>query len=215
MMRFVMLGLALLMISNVPYPTVPSIGFRTFRQVMGTLVVVGSILGVIFLPREFFFPVLLGYVLFGIVQYAVIGILDRPATPTIFLEEEPPDPESIPMEAVAAIGPPERPPRPERPSGSERNRERRPDREPRPEREPREPREPKPDREGRPAPGAPDADEAEEARRRKRRRRGRKDRERGERPDRPDRGGTPETTDAGDRPAPPPPPSPPIQEPNE
>ena len=41
-LRGLMAILAALMISDVPYPTVPSIGFSSIRRVVGTLVIAGS-----------------------------------------------------------------------------------------------------------------------------------------------------------------------------
>jgi len=80
--------LAVLMISDVPYPAVPQIGLRTLERIFGTLVVVGAILGLIFLRREFFFPALLAYVLFGALKWGVLGLLGRSSTPDeIYLAE--------------------------------------------------------------------------------------------------------------------------------
>jgi hypothetical protein len=51
--------------------------------------VLGSILGLIFLPREFIFPALVAYVLFGAVKWAALGFLDRvPDRRSVFMEEE-------------------------------------------------------------------------------------------------------------------------------
>lgn len=79
MLRFVMLGLGMLMISNVQYAAVPTVGFRTIKGILGTLLVVGTLIGVIFLPKQFFFPALMSYVLFGIGRTALVGLLDKPA----------------------------------------------------------------------------------------------------------------------------------------
>jgi CDP-diacylglycerol--serine O-phosphatidyltransferase len=86
-----MLVLALLMISNVPYPAVPTIGFRTPRQWAGTLIVLGSFAGVIFVPKEFLFPALVTYIAFGLVKSIGLGLLGRrrAADDSIYLEEEP------------------------------------------------------------------------------------------------------------------------------
>ena len=75
-LRWLMVGLAYFMISDVPYPAVPTIGYRSARQLIGTSIIVGSILGLIFLPREFIFPALVAYVLFGAVKWAALGFLD-------------------------------------------------------------------------------------------------------------------------------------------
>lgn len=213
LMRFLMGLLAALMVSNVPYPSVPSIGMRSTRQIMGSVIVIGSLFLVIFLPREFFFPALMAYIAFGIVQWAVLGVLDRPATPTIFLEEEPdgdadadaedgtPDDVAL-AERASRVERAERHSRPPRGEGGEHDRggraartpraerERSPDRESRPPREAREPRPDRAERDVRPMHEDGAGDESAEAlaRRKRRRRRGRADRaDRGERQDRTER----------------------------
>jgi len=77
MLRFIMLGLSFLMISNVQYAAMPTIGYRSIRQVLGSLLVIGTIFGVIFLPKQFFFPAAMAYVLYGLVATVFIGLLDR------------------------------------------------------------------------------------------------------------------------------------------
>jgi CDP-diacylglycerol---serine O-phosphatidyltransferase len=77
MLRYIMLGLSFLMISNVSYAAMPTIGYRSVRQVLGSLVVLSAVIGMIFLPWQFFFPALMGYVLYGIVRTAFVGLLDR------------------------------------------------------------------------------------------------------------------------------------------
>jgi len=88
-LRWLMVGLAYFMISDVPYPAVPTIGYKSPRQIVGTSIILGSILGLIFLPREFIFPALVVYVLFGAVKWAALGFLDRvPDRRSVFMEEE-------------------------------------------------------------------------------------------------------------------------------
>jgi CDP-diacylglycerol--serine O-phosphatidyltransferase len=77
MVRFLMAGLSFLMISNVPYPTVPTFSIRTLRGVLGLIVFIGLIFGMIFLPKDFFFPVGMLYVTFGVVSSFLKGLLDR------------------------------------------------------------------------------------------------------------------------------------------
>jgi CDP-diacylglycerol--serine O-phosphatidyltransferase len=79
MLRWVMAALSFLMISNVSYPTVPTLGYRTPRELLGTAVVAATFLGVLFLPREFFFPALMLYVLYGLVKTVIYGFLDMRA----------------------------------------------------------------------------------------------------------------------------------------
>lgn len=77
MLRWVMLGLGMLMISNVQYAKVPTVNFHSIKGVLGFLLVIGTLAGVIFLPKNFFFPALMAYVLFGILRTAFLGLLDR------------------------------------------------------------------------------------------------------------------------------------------
>lgn len=77
MLRYIMLGLSFLMISNVQYAAMPTIGYRSIRQILGSLLVIGTIFGVIFLPKQFFFPAAMAYVLYGLVATVFIGLLDR------------------------------------------------------------------------------------------------------------------------------------------
>ena len=77
MLRWVMLGLGMLMISNVQYAKVPTVNFRTLNGILGFLLVVGTFVGVIFLPKKFFFPALMAYVLYGIGRTVFLGLLDR------------------------------------------------------------------------------------------------------------------------------------------
>jgi len=109
-LRWLMVGLAYFMISDVPYPAVPTIGYRSARQLMGTSIIVGSILGLIFLPREFIFPALVAYVLFGAVKWAALGFLDIvPDRRSVFLEEEadvdPTLAENLPEHEAETVGP--------------------------------------------------------------------------------------------------------------
>jgi len=89
-LRGLMAMLAALMISDVPYPAIPSVGFRSVRQILGSLVVGGSVVLLVVRHEEFIFPALLAYVLFGAVKWVVIGFLGRSSTPDeIFWEDEP------------------------------------------------------------------------------------------------------------------------------
>jgi CDP-diacylglycerol--serine O-phosphatidyltransferase len=81
LMSFLMAILAALMISNVPYPAFPPVGYKTRKQVLGSLVVVGSILGLILLPKQFMFPAAVAYVLFGILKALILGLIGKVSSP--------------------------------------------------------------------------------------------------------------------------------------
>jgi CDP-diacylglycerol--serine O-phosphatidyltransferase len=88
-MSFLMAILAALMISDVPYPAFPAVGYKNARQRIGTLVLIACTAGMVWLKKEFIFPALVAYVLFGIVQYALIGLAGRAASPDeIYWDDE-------------------------------------------------------------------------------------------------------------------------------
>jgi CDP-diacylglycerol--serine O-phosphatidyltransferase len=76
-LRGLMMVLAFLMISNVSYPAVPSVGFRKISEILGTLAVVATFIGVLFLRKEFYFPALICYVLYGLAKTVIFGLIDR------------------------------------------------------------------------------------------------------------------------------------------
>jgi CDP-diacylglycerol---serine O-phosphatidyltransferase len=77
MLRYIMLLLSFLMISNVSYPAFPTIGIRSVQQVLGTLLVAGTMIGVFFIPKQFFFPAAMIYVLYGVARTVLFGLMDR------------------------------------------------------------------------------------------------------------------------------------------
>lgn len=77
MLRWIMVGLSFLMISNVRYAAVPTIGYRSLREILGSLVVLGTLAGLIFLPWTFFFPAAMAYVTYGLARTVLVGFLDR------------------------------------------------------------------------------------------------------------------------------------------
>lgn len=91
LLRFLMIGLSFLMISNVSYAAVPTVGFRTPRQILGSLLVLGTAIGIVLLPKQFFFPALMGYVIFGLGQTVFNGLLERLPSPEDVDDDPPAD----------------------------------------------------------------------------------------------------------------------------
>jgi CDP-diacylglycerol--serine O-phosphatidyltransferase len=77
MLRFVMVGLGYLMISNVPYPVMPPIGLRSAKGLMGMGVLLIGVAMLIFGRLEYFFPLAMAYVSFGLFRAVLLGLLDR------------------------------------------------------------------------------------------------------------------------------------------
>lgn len=89
LLRALMAVLAALMISDVPYPAVPSIGFNSVKRILGTLAVAGSVVLLLLKREEFIFPAMVAYVLYGVVKWMLLGFLGRSSTPDeIFWERE-------------------------------------------------------------------------------------------------------------------------------
>ncbi|MEO8910863.1 MAG: CDP-diacylglycerol--serine O-phosphatidyltransferase [Gemmatimonadaceae bacterium] len=91
-LRGLMLVLAFLMISNVSYPAVPVVGFKKPSEIIGTLVVFATLVGVLVLRTEFYFPALVLYVVYGLAKTVIFGLLDRRPTgdsPVISDDDEP------------------------------------------------------------------------------------------------------------------------------
>jgi len=77
MLRFIMVALSFLMISQVRYAAVPTIGYRSVREILGSLLIIGTLAGLVFLPWTYFFPAAMAYVLWGLVRTVFVGFLDR------------------------------------------------------------------------------------------------------------------------------------------
>jgi CDP-diacylglycerol--serine O-phosphatidyltransferase len=80
-MGFLMAILAALMISDVPYPAFPQVGYKTTRQRVGTLVVLGGFAGLVYYKSEFIFPAMIAYVAWGLIKFFAIGLIGRSRTP--------------------------------------------------------------------------------------------------------------------------------------
>ena len=77
MLRMIMAGLSFLMISNVPYPVIPKIGFRSVSGLAGLGVLVVGVSMLVFGRLEYFFPLALAYVVFGLARGFLLGIIER------------------------------------------------------------------------------------------------------------------------------------------
>jgi CDP-diacylglycerol--serine O-phosphatidyltransferase len=77
-LTFLMLALSGVMVSAVKYPRTPSIGFRSARGLLGTVITLGILAGAILAPSTFLFPLGIGYLLFGIVRSVLIALSERP-----------------------------------------------------------------------------------------------------------------------------------------
>ena len=72
-----MLLLAVLMVSNVKYPKFPSIGLRSAKGLLGLMVHLMVLVGGLWRPSYFLFPLGLAYMIFGLARTTVLGFTDR------------------------------------------------------------------------------------------------------------------------------------------
>jgi CDP-diacylglycerol--serine O-phosphatidyltransferase len=73
-----MLLLALMMVSAVPYPAWPKVGVRSWKGIAGLLGVLGIVLGATLYSKYFFFLFGIAYVGYGLVRALILGIIDWP-----------------------------------------------------------------------------------------------------------------------------------------
>jgi len=88
------IGLALLMVSQVPYPVFPKVGLRTWKGRFWLAVHVAAALLALSYPEYFFFAAGLTLISVGLVRAAFLGLLDRlpERDPMRDDEDEPPRP---------------------------------------------------------------------------------------------------------------------------
>lgn len=77
LLRYLMVVLSFLMISNVPYPSFPRTGFRSLRSLGATMLVVGTLVLLGTRRLEYFFPIALLYVAWGLARWVFSGLFER------------------------------------------------------------------------------------------------------------------------------------------
>lgn len=82
LLRYLMVVLSFLMISNVPYPVFPRTGFRSLRAIGATVLLIGSMILLATKRLEYFFPFALIYVAWGLLRWVFSGLFER-RQPTI------------------------------------------------------------------------------------------------------------------------------------
>ncbi len=76
-----MVLVALLMVSHIPYPVFPSVGIRTWRARINTVIVLASVWAALTIPAYFLFPLAITFIGFGLLRAVLYGSLERlPAT---------------------------------------------------------------------------------------------------------------------------------------
>jgi len=69
--------LALLMVSQVPYPVLPTVGLRTWKGRFSLAAHLFALAGALYFPEYFFFPACFVMIAWGLVRAVLLGLLDR------------------------------------------------------------------------------------------------------------------------------------------
>ena len=77
MLRGVMGLLSFLMISNVPYPVVPNLGVKSWRGWIAVGFLVGGVTLLVTGQLQYFFPIAMVYITFGLLRSVYLGWIDR------------------------------------------------------------------------------------------------------------------------------------------
>ena len=100
-----MLVLSWLMVSHVLYPAVPNIS-RSWKGFIGVALVLGTLAGLAFAPREFFFPAMMAYVVWGLLKTVFVGLMDRvPTGDPLFEEGDDDDPDHVMRPVIVGESP--------------------------------------------------------------------------------------------------------------
>ena len=78
-LTFLMIGLTILMVSNVHYPTLPRAGFRTLHGLLGLALIVVILVFGIWRHDVFLFPLGIAYMFFGVGRAVLLGFFKAPA----------------------------------------------------------------------------------------------------------------------------------------
>jgi len=70
-------GLALLMVSQVPYPVLPTVGLRTWKGRFSLAAHLLALAGALWFPEYFFFPAGMALIAYGLIRAVSLGLLDR------------------------------------------------------------------------------------------------------------------------------------------
>ncbi len=87
-MTALMFVLSVLMMSHVLYPVVPKFGVRTLRGIVTLVLMLAGIAAAVLIPRLWFFPFFIGYILWGLGKSLVLGFLDRLPEEDLLLDVE-------------------------------------------------------------------------------------------------------------------------------
>jgi CDP-diacylglycerol--serine O-phosphatidyltransferase len=71
------IGLALLMVSQVPYPVLPRVGLKTWKGRAALLLLIVALALALYFPEYFFFPAGMVMIVYGLARAVFLGLLDK------------------------------------------------------------------------------------------------------------------------------------------
>lgn len=95
---WLMMFVAVLMVSNVLYPVVPRFSLRTWGGRFAVLLAVGSLVSAFTYPQYFFFPVSITYIVYGLVRTVLAGFEEKLPETDPLIDDEPGENELRPLE---------------------------------------------------------------------------------------------------------------------
>jgi CDP-diacylglycerol--serine O-phosphatidyltransferase len=78
LLTLLLILLTILMVSNVRYATVPRVGLRSVRGVLGLLLILSILVFGTWQHDEFFFPLGVAYMAYGVLRAALLGLVSSP-----------------------------------------------------------------------------------------------------------------------------------------
>lgn len=98
---WMMIAIAILMVSNVLYPVVPRFSVRSASGWLAIALVLGSIIAAFTVPALYFFPVAVVYISWGLIRTVLLGFLDRlPERDPLLDEDEDSDEREVDYEEM-------------------------------------------------------------------------------------------------------------------
>jgi len=91
---WLMMFVAVLMVSNVLYPVMPKFGMRTWGGRLALLVMAASLVAAFTYPEYFFFPFAIAYIFYGLISTVLGGFEEKLPDQDPMLDEEP-EPEGV------------------------------------------------------------------------------------------------------------------------
>lgn len=103
---WLMMFIAVLMVSNVLYPVVPRFNLRVWSGRFAVFMAVASLVAAVTYPQYFFFPMSILYIAYGLIRTVLAGFEERLPDEDPMLDEEPEEARAVELERRPPPAPP-------------------------------------------------------------------------------------------------------------